>query len=275
MREQSTLRGRLRHIIFDYDTLPAKAFDLALIVAISCSVLVVMLDSVGPLHTLYGPLFLRLEWFFTFLFSIEYLLRIYTAKSAARYMRSFFGIIDVLSIFPTWLSLFIPGTQYLLVIRFFRVLRIFRLLKLMQYVKEANFVRDSIAASARKIFVFLFFVFVLASIVGGLMYMIEGEENGFRSIPEGIYWAIVTVTTVGYGDISPQTTIGRVLAALLMITGYSVIAVPTGIVTSEMSALRRSRGKEVYCPNCPSAVHSDDSRFCRYCGTRLQKPEEG
>jgi voltage-gated potassium channel len=270
MQQSVTPKEKLRHIIFDYDTVPAKAFDLLLIFAISCSVLVVMLDSVPSLHAAAGDIFLAFEWFFTILFSIEYGLRLYATEERRRYALSFFGIVDFLSIFPTWLSLFIPGTQYLLVIRFFRVLRIFRLLKLMQFVHEANFVRASIVASSRKILVFLFFVIVLTSIVGALMYLIEVEEHGFRSIPESIYWAIVTVTTVGYGDISPGTPLGRFLAALLMITGYSVIAVPTGIVSAEMSSMRSSCSHERLCRACPGLRHEPDAAFCRRCGIPLE-----
>lgn len=188
-----------------------------LIAAIILSVTVVMLDSVATIHQAYRQALYGVEWFFTMLFTIEYLVRLYASKSRVRYIFSFYGIIDLLAIIPTWFSIFVPGTQYLLVIRFFRVLRIFRLLKLVKFVKEAEFVKASIIASGRKIVFFLFFVLVTVSIIGSLMYLIEGEENGFTSIPKGVYWAIVTITTVGYGDIYPQTVLGRTLAALLMI----------------------------------------------------------
>jgi voltage-gated potassium channel len=190
-----------------------------LIAAIILSVTVVMLDSVATIHQAYEQALYGVEWFFTMLFTIEYLVRLYASKSRVRYIFSFYGIIDLLAIMPTWFSIFVPGTQYLLVIRFFRVLRIFRLLKLVKFVKEAEFVKASIIASGRKIVFFLFFVLVTVSIIGSLMYLIEGEENRFTSIPKGVYWAIVTITTVGYGDIYPQTVLGRTLAALLMITG--------------------------------------------------------
>jgi len=269
MEKNGTMRERLRHVIFDYDTLPSKAFDLILILCITLSVLTVMLDSVPSLHASAGGFFLALEWFFTVLFSVEYALRLYASPERRRYALSFFGVVDFLSVFPTWLSLFVPGAQYLLVIRFFRVLRIFRLLKLMQFVREANFVKQSVVASSRKILVFLFFVVVLTSIVGALMYLIEGESHGFRSIPESIYWAIVTVTTVGYGDISPETPLGRALAALLMITGYSVLAVPTGIVSAEMAAIDRASRRTKSCASCPELLHDGDARFCRRCGRPL------
>lgn len=269
MAEKRTFKDVARHIIFDSNTVPSKLFDLGLIGAITLSVLVVMLDSVEPLHQAYGRELLMLEWGFTLIFTVEYLLRLYVASSRLRYARSFFGIIDLLSILPTYFSVFMPGTQYFLVMRFFRVLRIFRLLKLVTFVKEADFVMASIRASGRKIMVFLFFVLVMVCIVGSLMYMIEGPENGFRSIPEGIYWAIVTVTTVGYGDISPQTVMGRFLAAILMIVGYSIIAVPTGIVSAEMTSMQNKQGQKNRCPSCPLAVHDDDALYCRHCGGLL------
>lgn len=271
MNGNTPFRERLRHIIFDYNTLPAKAFDLLLIAAITLSVLVVMLDSIGTLHAAHGQFFWRLEWFFTILFTLEYFLRLYAAPDTKRYAFGFFGVIDFLSVFPTWLSLFIPGAQFLLVIRFFRVLRIFRLLKLMHFVREGNYVWASIVASSRKIFIFLFFVLILVSIVGGVMYLIEGPTHGFGSIPESIYWAIVTVTTVGYGDIVPETVWGRLLAALLMITGYSVIAVPTGIVSAEMAAMNRMAGRRLHCPSCPNLEHEQDARYCRNCGHELKE----
>ncbi|MCF8217092.1 MAG: ion transporter [Chlorobium sp.] len=269
MAEKRTFKDVARHIIFDSNTVPSKLFDLALIGAITLSVLVVMLDSVEPFHRAYGMAFVMLEWGFTLIFTIEYLLRLYVASSRLRYARSFFGIIDLLAILPTYFSVFVPGAQYFLVMRFFRVLRIFRLLKLVTFVREADFVTASIRASGRKIMVFLFFVLVMVCIVGSVMYMIEGPENGFRSIPESIYWAIVTVTTVGYGDISPQTVSGRMLASLLMIVGYSIIAVPTGIVSAEMTSMQNRRAQKHFCPTCPLAVHDDDALYCRYCGGLL------
>jgi len=273
MDYKSSFRLKVRHIIFDYNTVPARMFDLALIAAIVLSVLVVMLDSVQSLRADYGGLFYTLEWFFTILFSIEYAMRLYAAESRVRYASSFFGIIDLLSILPTYFSLFLPGTQYLLVIRFFRVLRIFRLLKLMKFVREGEYVKEALLASSRKILFFLFFVLVTVSIIGALMYLIEGEAHGFHSIPEGVYWAIVTITTVGYGDIYPQTVVGRMLAAMLMIAGYSIIAVPTGIVSAEMASMNTKideglRGSESC---CSSIDHDSDARFCKECGRPLEK----
>ncbi|MCW8795748.1 MAG: ion transporter [Chlorobium sp.] len=272
MNQQNTFRKKLQHIIFDFNTIPAKMFDLVLIAAILLSVVVVMLDSVTRIHLDYGGVLYFLEWFFTLLFTLEYALRLYVAASKTKYAFSFFGIIDLLSILPTYFSILFPGTQYLLVIRFFRVLRIFRLLKLGKFVREGEFVKASLMASSRKIVIFLFFVLVTVSIIGALMYLIEGEENGFHSIPEGVYWAIVTITTVGYGDIYPQTIMGRMLAAVLMITGYSIIAVPTGIVSAEMAAMNEKIKSNLSgiksC--CTSQDHDEDAHFCKVCGKPIR-----
>ncbi len=271
MTSRTAFKQRLAHIIFDYDTVPAKLFDLLLIAAILMSVLTVMLDSVAGIHSAYGHILYRLEWGFTILFTVEYLMRQYVASNRLRYTTSFFGVIDLLSILPSYFSIFFPGTQYLLVIRFFRVLRVFRLLKLVKFVREGEFVKASIIASGRKILFFLFFVLVTVSIIGALMYLIEGEENGFHNIPEGIYWAIVTITTVGYGDIYPQTIAGKALAALLMIMGYSVIAVPTGIVSAEMAAMKDRIEKDFssHISCCKTIAHDNDAKFCKECGRPL------
>ncbi|WP_232319789.1 ion transporter [Prosthecochloris sp. HL-130-GSB] len=264
-----SFKEKLAHIIFDYDTLPSRLFDLLLIAAIVISVVVVMLDSVASIHAVYGGFFYVLEWCFTVIFTIEYAMRLYVASSRWRYVRSTFGIIDLLSILPTYFSLLFPGTQYLLVIRFFRVLRIFRLLKLVKFVREGDFVKSAMLASSRKILFFLFFVMITVSIIGALMYLIEGEEHGFHSIPEGVYWAIVTITTVGYGDISPQTVPGRALASLLMIVGYSIIAVPTGIVSAEMASMNEKISKDLAISCCERVEHDRDARFCKQCGRPL------
>ena len=271
MAPSKTFKEKLAHIIFEYDTIPARLFDLFLIAAIIVSVFVVMLDSVSGIHAVYGGFFYALEWFFTILFTVEYGMRLYVASNRPRYIRSFFGIIDLLSILPTYFSIFFPGTQYLLVIRFFRVLRIFRLLKLVKFVKEGEYVKTAMVASSRKILFFLFFVLVTVSIIGALMYLIEGEEHGFHSIPEGVYWAIVTITTVGYGDISPQTVPGRALAAMLMIIGYSIIAVPTGIVSAEMASMNEQIHADLSKMDkcCKTVGHDDDAKFCKVCGKPL------
>ncbi len=262
-------RRRIHEIIFEADTFAGKLFDIALIAAILLSVVIVLLDSVAVFRRSHGVLLRRAEWFFTILFTVEYLLRIISVGRPWAYIRSFFGIIDLLAVIPTYLSVLVPGTQYLLVIRMLRILRIFRVLKLVQYLSEAALLRRALYASRRKIIVFLYTVMIIVVIVGSLMYLIEGEEHGFTSIPRGIYWAIVTLTTVGYGDIAPQTSIGQALAALVMIMGYGIIAVPTGIVTAELSR-ETSRGITTQsCPACAAEGHDADAKFCKYCGERL------
>lgn len=272
MHKSSTLNGwqqQLHEIIFGAETKAGKTFDVVLIASIIISVIVVMLDSVSSLQKTYGSLFTLLEWFFTILFTVEYVLRLLCVGNPARYATSFFGVVDLLAILPTYLSLLLPGTQFLVVIRMLRVLRIFRVLKLMQYIGEANLLIKSLRASSRKITVFLFAVLTLIIIFGSLMYIIEGEENGFTSIPRSIYWAIVTMTTVGYGDISPKTGFGQTLAALVMIIGYSIIAVPTGIVTAEITQRFSVDICNRLCSECGSCDHAAEADFCQYCGAKL------
>jgi len=261
-------RSKLHEIIFEADTATGKLFDIGLIVSIVFSVVIVMLDSVKPINLRYGDIFLKLEWFFTVLFTIEYVVRIYCVRKPMYYVTSFYGIVDLLAIAPTYLSLILPGSRYLLVIRLLRVLRIFRVLKFVQYLGEAKQLMRALRASRRKITIFIFTVLTIVVIMGSLMYIIEGEKNGFTSIPKSIYWAIVTLTTVGYGDIAPKTNLGQALAALIMIMGYAIIAVPTGIFTVEMS---RAYGKvsTQACPACGAEGHDYDAAFCKYCGTKL------
>ncbi len=260
---------RLHEIIFEADTKAGKAFDVILIVSIIASVLVVMLDSVASYREVYGDWFYQIEWFFTILFTVEYFLRIISVKRPWGYIFSFYGLVDLFSILPTYISILLPGSQYFLVIRILRVLRVFRVLKFTQYLIEINQLREALASSRRKITVFIFTVVTITVIVGSLMYVIEGAENGFTSIPKGIYWAIVTLTTVGYGDISPQTNLGQMLSALIMIMGYGIIAVPTGIVTVELSrATPKSRTTEV-CRYCSREGHDTDAEYCKYCGGKL------
>ncbi len=257
-------------VIFEADSRGGKLFDLMLIISILLSVSVVMMDSVVTLHQEYGTWLWLGEWVFTLLFSVEYALRLSCVRRPIRYAVSILGIIDLLAILPSYLSLFFPGTQYLIVIRILRVLRIFRVLKLVHYLGEVRTLNRAIAASRRKITVFLFAVLTLMVIFGSLMYLIEGPENGFTSIPKSIYWAIVTMTTVGYGDISPQTNLGQTLASLIMILGYGILAVPTGIVTTEL--VRTPRKHEVstrMCPQCLSEGHDPDARYCKYCTAEL------
>jgi voltage-gated potassium channel len=227
-----------------------------------------MLDSVREVAAVYGDLLHSLEWIFTILFTLEYLLRLICVGRPIRYATSFFGIIDLLAILPTYFSLLLPGSQYLLVIRSLRLLRIFRVLKLAQYLGEADLLIKSLRASRRKITLFLFTVSNLVIIMGSLMYVIEGRDNGFTSIPRSIYWAIITLTTVGYGDIVPETNLGQALASVIMIIGYSIIAVPTGIITSEITyASRYSKGR--VCQNCSFEGHDIDAKFCKRCGAEL------
>jgi voltage-gated potassium channel len=263
------LRARLHEIIFEADTPAGKLFDVLLIGSIIVSVSMVMLDSVNSIQARYGRLLYLGEWLFTILFTIEYFLRLYCVRRPMAYATSFFGLVDLLAVLPTYLSIFFPGTQYLLVIRILRVLRIFRVLKLVQYLGEARLLSHALRASRRKIIVFLFVVLTLVVIFGSLMYLIEDPESGFTSIPQSIYWTIVTLTTVGYGDISPQTGVGQTIAAMIMIIGYGIIAVPTGIVTAELSVVYKKSVSTQACPECSAEGHDSDAKFCKFCGSRL------
>lgn len=267
--DTSDWRERFHEIIFEADTRSGKAFDVVLILSIVFSVVIVMLDSVKSYREVYGELFYEIEWFFTILFTIEYALRIFSVKKPRGYIFSFYGLVDLFSILPTYISLLIPGSQYFLVIRILRVLRVFRVLKFTQYLIEVDQLRKALASSRKKITVFIFTVVTITVIVGSLMYVIEGAENGFTSIPKGIYWAIVTLTTVGYGDISPQTNLGQMLSAAIMILGYGIIAVPTGIVTVELSRVKPGKQTTEVCPYCSREGHDADAEYCKYCGEHL------
>jgi voltage-gated potassium channel len=263
------LRERLHDIIFQHDSPPERAFDVVVMVIILASVLVVMLDSVGTVAAQYGYWLHIAEWTFTILFTIEYLLRLWTAKHRRRYALSFYGIVDLLAILPTYLMMVFPAGRFLIVLRVLRVLRVFRVLKLAHYVQEASVLSAAMRASRHKITVFVATVITVVVVVGSLMYLIEGHSAGFTSIPQGIYWAIVTLTTVGYGDIAPATTLGKIMASALMILGYGIIAVPTGIVTLELDRATRERRDERVCAGCGVRRHDPDARYCRYCGTGL------
>ncbi len=265
----STWRRKLHEVIFEADTPMGRRFDIVLIVFIGLSVAAVMLDSVQPVRAQYGQWLMYAEWFFTILFTFEYLLRLFAVTRPMLYARSFFGVVDLLAILPTYISLLYPGGQYLLVIRLLRILRVFRVLKLVQYVGESRILVQALRASRRKITIFIFTVLTLVTILGSLMYLIEGEGNGFTSIPKSIYWAIVTLTTVGYGDITPQTVLGQLLSVVIMIMGYGIIAVPTGIVTVEMSQVFKSRGAIRACRGCSADKHDEDAVHCKYCGKQL------
>lgn len=253
----TSLRQRLYLIIFEADTLAGKAFDLALIFFILLSVVLVMLDSIPGVHDQWGGWLLAGEWLITVLFTVEYLLRLFVARRPGRYAWSFYGVVDLLSILPTYLSIIFPGMHFLTTVRILRVLRIFRILKLVQFLGEGSHLWQALTRSRHKITVFLTTVLTIVIVVGSLMYMIEGAASGFTSIPKGIYWAIVTMTTVGYGDIAPVTPFGQIVASLLMIVGYGIIAVPTGIVTSEMMR--------------PTAVPPSGS--CPCCGRPLEEKQ--
>ena len=264
------IKDQLRKIIFGTETLSGRLFDVLLIIAIILSVIIVMLDSVVEYHNSYGNIFLKVEWIFTILFTIEYLTRIYCIRLPSSYIFSFFGIIDFLAILPTYISLIIPGAAVFSVIRILRVLRVFRVLKLVQFMGEAELLKEAMIASKRKIFVYLFFLLNLVIVLGSIMYLIEGEKSGFDSIPRSIYWAIVTLTTVGYGDISPTTNLGQFIAAIIMIMGYSIIAVPTGIVTSSMNFTKDGYRKT--CIICNDDRQTRLAKFCNKCGAEM--PEE-
>jgi len=253
-------------LIFEAETPSGKMFDIFLLVFIVLSVIVVLLDSVGSIRTNYHDVLYMAEWFFTILFTIEYLLRIYVTLKPRKYILSFYGIIDLLAIIPTYLSLVFVGSQYFLVIRMLRLLRVFRVLKLGRYVRASKTLAIALRNSRHKVVVFLEVVFTLVVVMGSLMYLVEGEENGFTSIPRSIYWAIVTLTTVGYGDIAPQTVLGQTLASFIMIIGYAIIAVPTGIISVEMS---KAQTNTKVCQECQCSDHEDNAKFCKNCGASV------
>lgn len=263
------IKGKLHEIIFEADTPEGKLFDIILLIAILLSVIFVILESVESLAERYGTFFYTAEVFLTILFTIEYLLRIWILKKPVKYITSFFGVIDFLAVLPTYLTVLLPGAHGLMVIRALRLLRVFRIFKLGRYLKESRVLVEALKASKIKIFVFLTAVVIINIIVGSVMYLVEGSENGFSNIPQSIYWAIVTMTTVGYGDMSPSTDLGRFLASIVMIMGYAIIAVPTGIVTSELSAARKNSLHTQACPSCGQEDHASDARYCRHCGEHL------
>jgi len=268
---KETPRHYLNRVIFGTDTPAGKAFDLFLIYSIFASVALVMTDSLQVLTREHKHLIYYAEWFFTLLFTVEYILRIYCVPDRWRYVTSFYGVIDLLAILPTYIGLFVGNANYLMVIRLLRVLRIFRVLKLFRYLEEANTLMRAMVASHRKILVFFATVAVIATVFGAFMFVVEGPEHGFTSIPTSIYWTIVTITTVGYGDITPQTTLGKIIASLAMLTGYSIIAVPTGILTAELNQeIKRERMSKT-CPSCHAAGHERDAEFCKFCGDTLPK----
>lgn len=271
------LKEILHEVIFEADTKAGKIFDVMLIIFIAASVIVVMLETVPDYHE-YKKTFLVLEWIFTIFFTIEYALRLYCVYKPIKYAKSFFGIVDLLSILPTYLDIFFVGSHSLMVIRALRLIRIFRIFKMVKFLQQGRVLTESLKASKQKIFVFLFFILLMVTILGSAMYLIEGNRNpSFDSIPRSVYWAIVTLTTVGYGDITPVTTIGQFLSAIIMIMGYSIIAVPTGILSAEM--MNKSRSDKVIistqsCRFCSKEGHDQDAKFCKFCGEILNEESD-
>jgi voltage-gated potassium channel len=262
-------KKRLYEIIFEADTKEGKAFDLTIIVLIFLSVLLVLLDSIAEIRERFGVVIHLIEWFITGIFLLEYILRIYVLNRPARYIFSFYGLIDLMAILPNFLGLILSGGQSLMVIRAVRLLRVFRIFKLSRYTSAGRTLIKALYRSREKIFMFISVIVTLVVIFGTIMYLVEGEKNGFTSIPVSIYWAVVTLTTVGYGDISPATGFGQFLASIVMIMGYAIIAVPTGIVTSEMMRMPAENNTQV-CPSCMYDKHDDDARYCKKCGTALE-----
>jgi len=269
---QATLRLQLYTIIFQSHTNAGRWFDIALLFCIFASATMVILDSVAAINQEYGRQLLLAEWFFTILFTVEYGLRIFCVHRPLKYIFSFYGVIDFLSIVPTYISFFIPGTHYLQIIRILRVLRVFRILKLVQFVNQSNLLLNALLASRLKIAIFMYAISILVVIFGSSMYLIEGPENGFTNIPVSIYWAVVTLTTVGFGDITPKTDLGRAVSALVMMVGYAIIAVPTGIFTAELNQemKRKDRAEKLRtCLKCGKRGHAEEANFCMVCGAPL------
>ena len=270
VKNKSSLKHKLHEIIYEADTRGGKLFDVILLIAILASILFVMLESVQSIDEKYGSFLDVAEWVITILFSLEYVLRIVTVKKPWKYIFSFYGIIDLLSTIPKYVSLILIDSHNLAVLRALRLLRIFRILKITRYIGASNRLLLALRSSRAKIAVFLLFVLILCIILGTIMYMIEGAENGFTSIPRSVYWAIVTLTTVGYGDIAPITALGQLIASAIMILGYAIIAIPTGIVGSEMMNAKIHTNTQS-CPNCMRDSHQDDAIFCYHCGDKLNE----
>jgi len=269
---KKSLKQKIHEIIYEADTPAGKLFDILLLLIILFSVFLVMLESIDSIGTKYAALLDQFEWGITILFTIEYIARLLVVKKPWKYATSFFGVIDLLSLIPKYISFFFVASSSLVALRALRLLRVFRILKLSRYIGESNFLIASLWASRVKIGVFLFAVVILCIIFGTIMYLVEGESNGFTSIPKGIYWSIVTLTTVGYGDIAPVTPLGRFIAAIIMIMGYGIIAVPTGIVSSEMTNQQRNPDTNTQaCSNCMTDTHLDNAIYCHKCGNKLNE----
>ncbi|MCL7930204.1 ion transporter [Halomonas llamarensis] len=269
------LRTQLFHVIFESDTPASKTFDIVLIIAILISVAALLLDSVEDYHARFGTVFRYIEWGFTLLFTVELALRVYCLERPWFYLKSFYGIVDLMAIVPAWLVLAIPGAQSLVLIRILRVLRIFRILRLMEFVGEGRLLLDALKRSLRQIFLFFFCILMVVTLFAALMYAIETPEAGFTSIPISIYWAIVSMTTVGYGDIVPMTSLGKSITVILMLLGYSIIAVPTGVFSAQViRSIRQDRYSDEACPGCGHDRHEKHARYCLRCGTWLDEYSE-
>ena len=265
--DQAAWKRSLYTIIFESDTPAGKVFDVSLLIAICLSVVVVMLESVKSVHAQHGVLLRTLEWSFTAVFTLEYIARLSCVRRPRQYAWSFYGVIDLLAIVPSYLNLF-TAANYVMVIRVLRLLRVFRVLKLAHFLEESDTLLTALRASRRKILVFIFTIIAIVIVMGTIMYLVEGEANGFSSIPQSVYWAIVTLTTVGYGDIAPRTALGQLIASVIMIMGYGIIAVPTGIFSMELREAAKAKEARV-CPNCETLEGDRHARFCRRCGSRL------
>lgn len=264
-----SLRRWAYDVIFEADTVAGKVFDIVLLVAILVSVVIVMLESVSSIEWRHGDLLRTAEWIFTIAFTIEYLLRLWCVRKPWLYARSFFGVTDFLGFIPTYISVFIPGTHFLMVVRIVRLVRVFRVFKLARYLEESKVMLAALRASRPKIVVFLVSVLTAVIVIGSIIYLIEGEKNGFTSIPQSIYWAVVTMTTVGYGDISPKTPLGQFLSIAVMIIGYAIIAVPTGIISFDVIKKTRKHPPQRICTSCGTEGHESDAKYCKYCGEKL------
>ena len=274
-RKLTPLQHDFHTIIFGTSTSAGKWFDIALIWVILCSVLVILLDSIAELHSVHGLAYLRIEWLFTAFFTLEYFTRIWCSPNRKAYVFSVFGVVDLLALLPTYIAFFVPEASPLLIIRLLRILRIFRILRLFEFITEANLLAKALRASRRKIFLFFSMMIILTTIFGSLIYVLEGPHNGFENIPVSIYWAIVTITTVGYGDVVPVTVAGRMISALGMLMGYAIIAVPTGIITaelaSEMNSAKTLARNSRNCKTCGVSGHEPDAHYCAYCGEHLEQ----
>lgn len=264
---------KIQEIIHGTETKGGKLFDVLLLIVILASIVIVMLESVKEMSASYHDVFITLEWIITGLFTVEYVLRILSLKKPLSYVFSFFGLIDLLALLPSYLGLFIVGSESLMIIRVVRFLRIFKILRMSHYIQGANILTDALKNSRAKIIVFLISMLTIVIIMGGIMYFIESEESGFTSIPRSIYWAIITITTVGYGDIAPMTPVGQALASIIMLFGYAIIAVPTGIVSSEITATKKTNLKLHKCSNCGAEGHEKEAKFCKECGGKLDSDE--